>query len=168
MDSVLKEALERLGYSHLRPNQKQVIENYISGKDVLFCSPTGSGKSLTFEVAPYIYKGLSGAHYPCVAIVISPLTSLMKTQVKNLQSKGIKAVYLRDLHQPNSLPDKLNQVGEELNMLSIQEDPDSSVEILFSSPESLLDKYRDFVLKLARKGHLKILFVDEAHCIKKL
>ena len=168
MESVLKEALEKLGYSELRPNQRQVIENYIYGKDVLFCSPTGSGKSLTFEVAPYTYKGLSGDGRSCVAIVVSPLTSLMKTQVRNLQAKGMKAIYLRDLYQTPSVHDPLNQVDEELNRLSIQEDPDSSMEIIFSSPESLLGKYRDLVLKLARKGHLKIMFVDEAHCIKRL
>ena len=167
MESVLKGALERLGYDELRPNQRQVIENYISGKDVLFCSPTGSGKSLTFEVAPYMYQGLSSTTQPCVAIVVSPLISLMKTQVRNLQSKGIKAVYLRDWQQTLVQDDTLNQVDEGLKNMCL-DDPGKTMEIIFSSPESLLGNYRDLVLKLARKGHLKIIFVDEAHCIKNL
>lgn len=128
MESVLKEALAKLGYTELRPNQRQVIENYISGKDVLFCSPTGSGKSLTFEVAPYIYKGLSASNNPCVAIVVSPLTSLMKTQVRNLQAKGMKEVYLRDFHKTLSLDDTPDQVDEDLNKLYIKEDPQSTMD----------------------------------------
>lgn len=91
----------------------------------------------------------------------------MKTQVKNLQAKGMKAVYLRDIcqtHQP--FQDEI--VDEEFNSLSIQENPNSIMDIIFSSPESLLGKYRDMVLQLARKGHLKIIFIEEAHCIKKL
>ena len=151
MESVLKEALEKLGYKELRPNQRQVIEHYIAGKDVLFCSPTGSGKSLTFEAAPSIYKGLSADQSPCVVIVVSPLTSLMKTQVRNLQAKGMKAVYLRDMHVTSPVQDDtLNQVDHDLKKLSINEDPDKTMEIIFSSPESLLGNYRDLVLRLAR------------------
>ena len=102
--AVVKKALEKLDYSELRLNQRLVIENNIAGKDVLFCSPLGNGKSLTFRAAhfifkEFIFKGLSSNNNPCVAIVVSPLTSLMKTQVKNLQAKGMKAVYLRDICQ---------------------------------------------------------------------
>ena len=57
MDSaVVKEALERLDYSELRPNQRLFIEKNIAGKDVLFCSPLGSGKSLTFRAAHFILR----------------------------------------------------------------------------------------------------------------
>ena len=90
-----KEALERLNYSELRPNQRLFIENNIARKDMLFCSPLGSGKSLIFRAAPIIFKGLSYNNNPCVAIVVSPLTSLMKTQVKSQDSSRISTVLLR-------------------------------------------------------------------------
>lgn len=52
LEEALQFALRKIGYSELKPNQKSVIEQYVKGRDVLFCSPTGSGKSLVFEVAP--------------------------------------------------------------------------------------------------------------------
>ena len=55
MNEAIKKSLEYFGYENIRPNQEKVVRNYLEGKDVLFCSPTGSGKSLTFELAPFKY-----------------------------------------------------------------------------------------------------------------
>ena len=57
-----------------------VIEQYMKGKDVLFCSPTGSGKSLVFEMGPFLFQYL-GKKRKCTCIVILPLAALMESQV---------------------------------------------------------------------------------------
>ena len=59
MVEAIKKSLEHFGYKNIRPNQEQVVRNYLEGKDVLFCSPTGSGISLTFELASFVFKCLS-------------------------------------------------------------------------------------------------------------
>jgi hypothetical protein len=51
----IQHGLDKLGYQSLRDGQQEVIEAYLKGKDVFFCSPTGSGKSLCYEIAPYIF-----------------------------------------------------------------------------------------------------------------
>ena len=57
-------------------------------------APTGAGKSLTFEVAPYTFDHLFGEAYNVIVFVTVPLTSLMKDQVSNLNSRGIRASYV--------------------------------------------------------------------------
>ena len=51
--------LRKLGFDEIRGNQRQVVEAYLSGRDVLMVSPTGSGKSLTFHIAPVVYDYLT-------------------------------------------------------------------------------------------------------------
>ena len=60
MEDAILYGLEKLNLAELGPNQRNVIEEYASGKDVVFffCSPTGSGKSLTFEIAPFVLSYL--------------------------------------------------------------------------------------------------------------
>ena len=59
MEGVLNFGLQKLGYSKLRDGQKRVVEAFLTGKDVFFCSPTGSGKSLCFEIAPFVFEGIA-------------------------------------------------------------------------------------------------------------
>ena len=155
IEEALQFALNKNGYSQFRLNQKIVIEQYLKGRDVLFCSPTGSGKSLVFEVAPFLFQHLEKTQ-KCTCIVISPLSALMKSQVEKLTNKNIKAVYLKD---------KESKKTEDSLLKSVES---GDYEIVFASPESLLKSNRDTVMKLAMKGYLKVIFVDEAHCIKKL
>lgn len=96
MDKAIEYSLEKLGYNTLRPNQDIVIKQYLQGHDILFCSPTGSGKSLLFEVAPFLHQYIENKVDQCTCLVISPLSALMKSPVQRLISKGIKAVYLKD------------------------------------------------------------------------
>ena len=100
MDECIQYGLTKLNYSNIRHNQKEVVLQYTQGSDVLFCSPTGSGKSLTFEIAPYVLSFLRRTELLqelCVSvIVVSPLVSLMKSQEKALHAKGLRAVYLCD------------------------------------------------------------------------
>ena len=88
----MKVALEATGYSELRDYQRKTIEAYLSGRDVFVYDPTGAGKSLTFELAPYTFDRLFGEDYDAIVLVIVPLISLMKDQVSDqtfAQSKQI-------------------------------------------------------------------------------
>ena len=71
------------GYDDFRGIQREIIESIGSGRDTLGLMPTGGGKSITFQVPTLAQEGL--------CLVITPLIALMKDQVANLRSRGIKA-----------------------------------------------------------------------------
>ena len=76
--------LRKAQYKDVREHQRKVIEGYCSGKDVFLSAPTGSGKSLTFEVAPYVFDYLEHGErleVCSVCLVVVPLVALMKDQV---------------------------------------------------------------------------------------
>ena len=74
------------GYDEFRPMQGEVIDEILSGKDVLAIMPTGAGKSLCFQVPALMF--------PYGSVIISPLISLMKDQVEALNEQGISASYV--------------------------------------------------------------------------
>lgn len=90
----LEYAIDKLLYKSIRDYQRQVVKNYMSGKD-FFCAPTGSGKSLVFEIAPFMFAKMKKLEKGTV-IVVSPLRSLMRSQTEGLQKRNIKAIYLKD------------------------------------------------------------------------
>ena len=85
-------------YLILRDYQKKTLEAYLSGRDVFVSAPTVAGKSLTFELAPYVFDCLNGdqANSYSIALVVVPLISLMKDQVSNLNSRRIPASSVGD------------------------------------------------------------------------
>ena len=74
------------GYDNFRPLQEDIINSVLEGKDTLGLMPTGGGKSITFQVPTMLLDGM--------AVVVTPIISLMKDQVDNLLSRNIKATYL--------------------------------------------------------------------------
>lgn len=100
--TAIQYGLQRNGYTELKPNQGDILIQFLNGKDVLFCSPTGSGKSLIFEVAPFAFQYLSKTENSCTCIVVSPLAALMKSKAEKLKMKGTKTLYLRDIQTPKN------------------------------------------------------------------
>src|SRR5438270_14094589 len=85
--SDLREHLQNLfGLDDFRPSQREVIEDVLAGKDVLCVMPTGAGKSLCYQLPAVVGGGM--------AIVVSPLISLMEDQVQQLRDEGIRAALI--------------------------------------------------------------------------
>ena len=124
-----------------------------------FCSPTGSGKSLCFKIVPFVFDKKQRSSN--IAIVVSPLSSLMKKQSISLSKKGLKAIYLRDTYGIS----KQQTLEDELDSLTLDDVKEGNIDILLASPESLLGNQRKLILHLAKGSKITTSFVDEAHCI---
>lgn len=139
INTILK---ENWGYSSFRPLQKEIIESVISGKDTLALLPTGAGKSITYQVSALALDG--------VAIVVSPLISLMQDQVASLKARGIVAAFVNS----SVSYDDVDRVLD--NCIY------GDVKLLYIAPERI-----DTLLFRARVRLMKVslVAVDEAHCI---
>jgi ATP-dependent DNA helicase RecQ len=130
------------GIERLRDGQQRVIDSVLDGKDTLAIMPTGSGKSLCYQIPARLLGGMT--------IVVSPLISLMKDQLGKLEEMGVRAV------QVNS---SLNAEEERTALAAIAE---ARCEIVFCTPERLTQA--GFV-ELLKTVHVALVAVDEAHCI---
>lgn len=140
---IVKEILEKYwGYTSFRPKQEEVISSALAGEDVLAILPTGGGKSICFQVPAMMKDGL--------AIVVSPLISLIKDQVQNLRARGIKAVAVHS-----------GMTAREID-ITLDNAAYGDYKFLYLSPERLRsDLFRTRLRKMA----VNFLVVDEAHCI---
>ncbi len=130
------------GADSFRPGQEEAIDAILSGRDVLAVMPTGSGKSLCYQLPAMALSGLT--------LVISPLIALMKNQVEALNSKGIPAAYI------NSTLDYSAAARVRSGILKGQ------YRLLYVSPERLADNN---FLKLMQRIEISLIAVDEAHCV---
>ena len=129
------------GYDEFRPLQKDIIMNAIGGGDSLVLMPTGGGKSLCFQMAALMMNGM--------AVVVSPLISLMKDQVEGLRMNGIAAEALNSSNDEGYNRDIINRCM------------DGKVKMLYISPERLVGG----VLTILQNVHVSLFAIDEAHCI---
>ena len=141
MEEAIEFGLIRLKYEEIRENQRAVVNGYLNEQDVLFCSPTRSGKSFVFEIAPFAFSFLyhkeALPHITSSVIVISPLISLMRSQVHKLKSLGLRGAYLSDV-LGNKDPDEM----------TIKDIKCGQFDILLCSPESLLGEQRAIIKDL--------------------
>jgi len=134
--------LARFGLSDFRPGQKEVILALLAGQDVLCVMPTGSGKSLCYQLPALARAG--------VVLVVSPLISLMKDQVDQLVARNISATYLNSTLGPADLSERLAGLAH------------GRYGLVYVAPE----RFRSprFV-QAALQAKPWLLAVDEAHCI---
>ncbi|MBW2355466.1 MAG: DNA helicase RecQ [Deltaproteobacteria bacterium] len=136
-------ALEKyFGYDAFRDHQQEIIETVLGGYDAFVLMPTGSGKSICYQVPAIVASG--------VGIVISPLIALMEDQVKGLQANGVRAAYLNSTLSPREAARVQQRVAQ------------GAVDLLYVAPERLLT--RDFQQFLGRV-EIALFAIDEAHCV---
>ena len=130
------------GYDSFRYPQQEIITDVISGIDTIGILPTGSGKSVIYQVAGLLLNGIT--------IVISPLVALIEDQVAGLNRRGIKATALTGILDFSELERLLDNVQFGNN------------KFIFLSPERLQNNY---VQKRLSQMPINLITVDEAHCI---
>ncbi|MEO9483813.1 MAG: ATP-dependent DNA helicase RecQ [Ekhidna sp.] len=130
------------GYDSFRSMQEEIIQSVLDGKDTLALLPTGGGKSICFQVPAMASEG--------ICIVISPLISLMKDQVEQLQRRGIKAAAIYSGMSKREIDITLD------NCIY------GGFKFLYVSPERLKT---EIFLERARQMKISLLAIDEAHCI---
>lgn len=139
----IEEILEKYyGFSSFRKGQKEVIESILDRRDTVAVMPTGSGKSLCYQIPALVFEG--------VTIVISPLISLMKDQVDALKEMGIKATYINSSISNQELKDRLSQTAA------------GEYKLLYIAPERLNSSR---FLNLLQQLKVEMVAVDEGHCV---
>lgn len=133
---------EVFGYDDFRPLQERVIASILSGQDTLAIMPTGSGKSICYQIPALIFDTLT--------VVVSPLIALMQDQVEQLRQLGIPAAFL------NSTLDYRTYTATTTRIRS------GAVKLVYMAPETLLRPETLVMLESCRPACFAI---DEAHCI---
>lgn len=129
------------GYDEFRPGQREIIESLLSGKNTLGILPTGTGKSLCYQLPGYLSEGL--------VVIVSPLIALMEDQVASLQRNGEKRAI--------ALNSQLSQEEKHYLLSRLQQ-----YKFLFLSPEMLQNQK---VLEALKRQQVAFVVVDEAHCL---
>ena len=130
------------GYSTFRPGQDIMVQTILSGRDALGIMPTGAGKSICYQVPALLLSGIT--------VVISPLISLMKDQVKSLNEAGIHAAYIN------------SSLTERQISIALQLAAQGRYKIVYVAPERL--ESREFIW-FSEQVQISMVTVDEAHCI---
>ena len=145
-DAGLREALQRVwGYSAFRPLQREAMRAILDSRDSIVVLPTGGGKSLCFQAPAIVEPGL--------ALVVSPLISLMKDQVDGLRVDGVAASYLNSSLLPHDRDDVLASVR------------DGRCRLLYVSPERIVGEGSQALRRMLQQARLRFIAIDEAHCI---
>lgn len=130
------------GFDSFRAPQESIINDVISGRDVLVLMPTGGGKSLCYQIPSIVRPG--------VGIVVSPLIALMEDQVAALKLQGINAAY----YNSSLSSEEARQVLAQLH--------NDELDLLYIAPERLISA--SFLDRLA-ECHIALFAIDEAHCV---
>ena len=133
---------ERFGFEEFRPAQREVIDLVLSGKSVLSVMPTGSGKSLCYQLPALMLPGLT--------LVVSPLIALMKDQTDHLDKLGVPAAVINSTVRRDLQRDRLDQAAS------------GEIKLLYIAPERFQNE--EFTSAI-RKLNVSLFAVDEAHCV---
>ena len=130
------------GFEGFRPGQAEIVAEILDGRDVLAVMPTGSGKSLCYQLPALLRDGLT--------IVVSPLIALMRNQVAQLRGYGVAAAALNsanDAAENWAISDRITR---------------GDLRLLYIAPERLV---KAETIELLKRAKIALLAVDEAHCI---
>ncbi len=130
------------GYDDFREGQEELIDAILDGRDVFGIMPTGAGKSVCYQVPALLMEGIT--------LVISPLISLMKDQVRALNEMGVHAAYLNSSLTYNQYK------------LALANAARGQYKIIYVAPERL--ETREF-LEFALNAPISMVSIDEAHCV---
>lgn len=139
---ILESLKKYFGYDSFRKGQEELIRNILDGKDCLGVLPTGGGKSICYQLPALMMDGL--------ALVISPLISLMKDQVDSLVENGIKAGFINSSLDLDEYKNTLKKIKN------------GQIKILYISPERLEN---EFFISFIKECNISFIACDEAHCI---
>ena len=130
------------GYEEFRPLQEEIIQQVLEKRDTLVIMPTGGGKSICYQIPSMIFDGLT--------VVISPLISLMKDQVEQLEEYGVPALFLNSSLTPEEYAANIKRLRN------------GEAKLLYLAPETLMmNSTRD----LLNEFEIDCFTIDEAHCI---
>ena len=142
----LQNAISRYwGYTTFRPLQQEAMEAVLAGRDSIVVLPTGGGKSLCFQAPAVVNSGL--------AVIVSPLISLMKDQVDTLVGNGVAAA----LYNSSLSSSEKAEVVAGLRQ--------GRYRLLYVSPERLVGEGSDGFISLLSSCGISFVAIDEAHCI---
>ena len=145
-DDGLSGALERYwGYTSFRPLQREAMDAILAGRDSVVVLPTGAGKSLCFQAPALVRPGL--------AVIVSPLISLMKDQVDTLVGNGAAAACYN------------SSLSSEAKSAVVAALRDGTTRLLYVSPERLVGDGSESFLRLLSQCKVSFVAIDEAHCI---
>ncbi|HUD85303.1 MAG TPA: DNA helicase RecQ [Xanthobacteraceae bacterium] len=130
------------GFAAFRSGQAEIVETILDGRDVLAVMPTGSGKSLCYQLPALIREGLT--------VVVSPLIALMRNQVAQLRGYGVAVAALNSANDPDESRAVLDDIAR------------GALRLVYVAPERLV---RPDTLALLKRAKVGLLAVDEAHCI---
>jgi ATP-dependent DNA helicase RecQ len=143
MDELERALREHFGFEQFRPNQREVIEHVLAQRHTLAVLPTGSGKSLCYQLPAQLLEGLT--------LVISPLIALMQDQVEALARRGFKNVTsLSSALSPSEIGHRHNEIER------------GAYKLVYVAPERC-DSPR--FQQLVRQNKISLVVIDEAHCI---
>jgi ATP-dependent DNA helicase RecQ len=130
------------GFEAFRPGQAEIVDAILDGRDVLAVMPTGSGKSLCYQLPALVRDSLT--------VVVSPLIALMRNQVAQLRGYGVAAAALNSANDANENRSVLGQIAR------------GELRLVYVSPERLV---KADTIDLLKRAKVALLAVDEAHCI---
>ncbi|MGI9341347.1 MAG: DNA helicase RecQ [Gammaproteobacteria bacterium] len=142
MDQIYNTLRQVFGLHEFRPYQQEIVEGLIAGRDAFVLMPTGGGKSLCYQLPALLRPG--------VAVVVSPLISLMKDQVDALVANGVNAAFYNSTLEASAARETLARLHA------------GDLDLLYVAPERLMSN--GFVERLGEID-IALIAIDEAHCV---
>ncbi|MBM3550869.1 MAG: RecQ family ATP-dependent DNA helicase [Alphaproteobacteria bacterium] len=143
MDKARELLRSKFGFSDFLPGQAEIVEAVLAGRDAIAIMPTGSGKSLLYQLP-------AAAPGPGIVLVCSPLIALMRDQLRALDAKGIAAVALHSMQEDEEAAAALDAVRS------------GRARLLYAAPERLVQEGAQHLLRSIR---VRLFAIDEAHCV---